>query len=244
MKIVHFRFYEELNDFLPPDKQKIRFPFQFNGQPSVKDLIESLGVPHNEIDLILVNSISVGFDYIAKENDDISVYPVFESFDIKDVQHLRPAPLRDPKFICDVHLGSLARYLRMAGFDTLYKNSYTSNEIVSLADNELRTILTKDRDLLKRKNVTHGYWIRNNDSAGQLKEVIKRFHLEDLFRPFSRCMECNGLITAIAKEKIIDRLEVNTIIYFNEFVTCLSCGRIYWKGSHFQKMEEIFKSIK
>jgi uncharacterized protein with PIN domain len=244
MKNVLIRFYEELNDFLPPEKRKIRFPCHIIGQPSVKDFIESLGVPHNEIDLILVNSISVGFDYIVKENDDISIYPVFESFDIKNVQHLRPIPLRDPKFICDLHIGSLARYLRMAGFDTLYRDNYEKNEIVTCSLTELRTILTKDRELLKRKDVTHGYWIRNIDAAGQLKEVIKRFHLEDSFRPFSRCIECNGLISTVEKEKVYDRLEENTKKYFNEFFTCVSCGKIYWKGSHFKKMEEIFKSIK
>lgn len=244
MKNVLIRIYEELNDFLPPEKRKVRFPYQYTGQPSVKDLIESLGVPHNEIDLILINSVSVDFNYIVKENDDISVYPVFESFDIKDVQHLRPVPLRDPRFICDVHVGSLAKYLRMAGFDTIYKNCYENNEIISCAETDLRTILTKDRDLLKRKDVTHGYWIRNNDPAGQLKEVIKRFHLEDSFRTFSRCIECNGMITSIEKEKIMDRLQLNTKKYFNEFFTCISCGRIYWKGSHFRKMEQIIKSIK
>ena len=213
MKYVFIRFYEELNDFLPPEKRKVRFPVHITVPQSVKDLIESLGVPHIEIDLILVNSNSVGFDYIVKENDDISVFPVFESFDIKNVQRLRPASLREPKFICDVHLGSLAKYLRMAGFDTVYKNNFEGNEIVSLSAHELRTILTQERNLLKRKDVTHGYWIRNNAAGLQLKEVIKRFQLEDLFSPFSRCMECNGLIKIVDKEQIIERLEPNTIKY-------------------------------
>ena len=116
IKKVTFRFYEELNDFLPEEKRKVRFAHQFIDRASVKDMIESLGVPHIEIDLILANGKSVEFSYIVEDKDDISVYPVFESMDITDVQHLRSKPLRDPKFIADVHLGSLVKYMRMLGF--------------------------------------------------------------------------------------------------------------------------------
>ena len=120
MHKIFLRFYEELNDFLPEEKRKKRFLHQYIDRTSVKDLIESLGVPHTEIDLILVNGKSVSFKYLINDGDDISVYPVFESIDITGLQHLRPKPLRDPKFIADVHLGRLARYLRMLGFDTLF----------------------------------------------------------------------------------------------------------------------------
>ena len=142
---INIRFYEELNDFLPEEKRKIRFVHHYIDRTSVKDLIESLGVPHAEVDLILVNGKSVGFDYLINDEDDISVYPVFESFDITDIQHLRPKPLREPKFICDVHLGKLARYLRMMGFDVYYYNDLTDEKIVSVSLKEKRAILTKDR---------------------------------------------------------------------------------------------------
>ena len=155
MRNVYIRFYEELNDFLPVDKRKIRFPHSFIGRVSVKDLIESFGVPHTEIDLILINTESVGFNYIVNDEDDISVYPVFESFDIKEVQHLRPRPLREPKFILDVQLGLLTKYMRMLGIDSSYKNSYIKNEIINFSINERRAILTKDRNLLKRNEVLH-----------------------------------------------------------------------------------------
>ncbi|MCH7974911.1 MAG: twitching motility protein PilT, partial [Bacteroidetes bacterium] len=156
---IYFRFYEELNDFLPGEKRKVPFEHIYIDRTSVKDVIESFGVPHTEIDLILVNGKSVGFDYLISVGDDISVYPVFESLDITDVQYLRPKPLRNPKFIADVHLGKLAHYLRMMGFDVLYKNDFDDDEIVNVSLTEKRAILTKDRGILKRSEVTHGYWI-------------------------------------------------------------------------------------
>ena len=244
MRNVYIRFYEELNDFLSVDKRKLRFPYSFKGRVSVKDLIESLGVPHTEIDLILVNTKSVEFNYLVNDKDDISVYPVFESFDIKEVQHLRPQPLREPKFILDIQLGSLAKYMRLLGFDVTYKNGYRENEIIILSINERRTVLTKDRNLLKRNDVTHGYWIRNKEVIDQLKEVAIRFHLNNLIQPFSRCMKCNTLLKKTEKKNIMERLEENTRNFFDEFFTCPSCNRIYWKGSHYQKMVKIINAIK
>jgi uncharacterized protein len=244
MSKIYIRFYEELNDFLPADNRKLRFDHSFKGRSSIKDLIESLGVPHIEIDLILVNTKPVGFDYIVKDNDDISVYPVFESFDIKDVQHLRREPLREPKFIADTQLGSLAKYMRMLGFDVGYKNRYTGNEIIKISISEKRTILTKNINLLKRNDITHGYWIRNTNLIDQVKEVIKRFQLTKLIIPFNRCMECNTLLKKVDKIKVAGKLEENTRYYFDEFCTCPSCKRIYWKGSHYKKMSETIKLIK
>jgi uncharacterized protein with PIN domain len=244
MKTVYVRFYEELNDFLPPDKRKLRFLHSFQGRVSIKDLLESFGVPHTEIDLILVNARSVGFNYIVNDKDDISVYPVFESFNITEVQHLRPQPLREPKFILDVQLGSLSKYLRMLGFDAAYKNSNSKNEIIMISINEKRTILTKDLNLLKRNDVTHGYWIRNKEVIEQVKEVSGRFQLNNLIQPFSRCMVCNTLLEGIEKKKIMERLQERTKNMVDEFETCPSCNRIYWKGSHYQKMEGIIDKIR
>ena len=172
MHKISIRFYEELNDFLPEEKQKLRFEHSYIDRTSVKDLIESLGVPHTEVDLILVNGKPVGFDYLINDDDDISVYPVFESIDITDLQHLRPKPLRKPKFVADVHLGRLARYMRMLGFDTLYKNNIDDDEIVNISVDEKRTILTRDRNILKRSVVTHGYFVRNNALLRQMVVFI------------------------------------------------------------------------
>ena len=247
MKIAYFRFYEELNDFLPPEKKKIirprRIKHHFMDRTSVKDMIESLGVPHSEIDLILVNSKSVDFSYIVNDKDEISVYPVFESLDITDVQLLRAKPLREPKFVLDVHLGKLARYMRMVGLDTVYKNNFTDNELVEISLAEKRTILTKDRGILKRNAITHGYWIRNEAPEKQLKEVVERFDLKNKLKEFSRCLECNSTLTEIEKEKIINRLPPKVKDRQNNFFYCRECDKVYWKGSHYEKMKKMIDEL-
>ena len=243
MKTAYFRFYEELNDFLPPEKRKIKFEHPFFCRASVKDIIESLGVPHTEIDLILVNGKSVDFSYIINDKDEISVYPVFESFDISEVQHLRPQPLREPKFIVDVHLGRLAKNLRMLGFDTLYKNNTKDNELIDISQKERRTIITKNREILKRNNVTHGYWIRSKTPEDTVIEIIKRFDLKNQIRELTRCLECNLLLKKTEKEKIADKIPAKVELRHNEFFICVDCNKIYWKGSHYNKMSALVKKI-
>lgn len=243
MKTAFFRFYEELNDFLSKEKRKTRFEHNFVDRTSIKDMIESLGVPHTEIDLILVNGNSVNFAYLVNDKDDISVYPVFESLDISNIQHLRAKPLRNKKFVLDVHLGTLAKYLRMIGFDTIYKNDYNDDEIIEISLNERRTILTRDRGILKRNVVTHGYWIRNQNPELQLKEVVERFNLKNQIREFERCLECNAKLEKVDKEKIIERLPLRVRQRQNNFWYCKNCDNIYWRGSHFDKMKEIINRV-
>ena len=243
-KIAYFRFYAELNDFLPRQKQFVTFPYSFFGNPSVKDAIEALGVPHTEVDLILINQKSVDFSYRLQESDFISVYPVFEMFDITTATRLRPAPLRVTKFILDVNLGKLARKLRLLGFDTLYSNLYQDKEIVETALSEERIILTRDIGLLKNKKITHGYWIRSTDSDSQIREVVRRFDLYSSIHPFQICLKCNGRIKSIAKEQVRNRLLPNTKKIFNEFFICDKCDAIYWKGSHYKGMLEYIARIR
>jgi len=233
---IDIRFYEELNDFLPEEKRKKRFAHQFIDRTSIKDLIESLGVPHTELDLILVNGKSVNFKYLINDGDDISVYPIFESFDIAEVQHLRPKPLRKPKFVADVHLGRLTKYLRMMGFDVYYKNNLDDEEIINISIKEIRAILTKDRGILKRNEVTRGYWVRSIKVEEQIKEVIQRFDLQKEMKEFSRCLECNDLLKSIKKATIIEQLPLKVAQTQNEFYQCPSCKKIYWKGTHQQRM--------
>ena len=235
--IAQFRFYEELNDLLPHAKQKVAFPYQFKGTPSIKDAVEAIGVPHTEVDLILVNGNSVGFDYQLQPGDRVSVYPVFESLDIAAVTNLRPNPLRQPKFILDVHLGKLARLLRMLGFDSLYRNDFHDHQMVELAQQEMRIILTRDRGLLKNKTVTHGYWIRSHQPDEQVREVVRRFDLGGQIRAFSRCRVCNGRIEIVDRTQIEHLLLPKTSRYYDEFHVCVGCGRVYWKGSHYQRMK-------
>ena len=241
--LIHMRFYEELNDFLPGHKRKLSFEHAFNGNMSIKDVIESVGVPHTEVDLILANGKSVDFKFKAKDKDQISVYPMFESIDISDIIKLRPKPLRVTKFILDVHLGKLAKYLRMIGFDTLYENNYTDPFIIETSISERRIILTRDLGILKNKQVTHGYYIRSAQPKKQLNEVIDRFDLRNNIQPLKRCLECNGLIKIVVKKEIEHLLKPKTRKYFNEFFRCTTCKKIYWEGSHYHRMIERICSL-
>ena len=238
-----FRFYQELNDFLPSKYKKKSFHYSFKGNPTVKDTMEAIGVPHSEVELILVNGKSVNFSYHLQNKDFISVYPMFESFDITPLIKLHPQPLRITKFILDIQLGTLAKKLRMLGFDTLYKNNYVDKQIIEIAREEHRIILTRDKALLKNKLVTHGYWVRNTDPELQFIEIIQRFDLKKQINPFTRCMVCNQKVVQVEKNEIADQLLPKTKKYFNEFFQCVQCKKIYWKGSHFLKMKQKINTL-
>jgi len=242
-KEIIIRFYEELNDFLPSQIRKQDIRYSASNHQNIKDIIEALGIPHSEVDLILVNGISIDFNYKPAENDRFSIYPVFESLNIQELSRLRPEPLRELRFILDVHLGKLARYLRMLGYDSYYRNDLEDREIVIISGESNRIILTRDLQLLKHKTVTHGYYIRATDPHEQIKEVACRFNLDLTRKPFSICMECNGQLKPVDKSEIDDRLEPGTRKYFNEFYICDSCEKIYWAGSHLEKMKEMIRSL-
>ena len=239
---IYIRFYEELNDFLSHTRRKQQFSVSVRGSPSIKHLIESLGVPHTEVDLILVNGKSVPFSYIIQDKDRITAYPMFEAFDIATVLRLRPKPLRTPQFILDTHLGKLAKHLRMLGFSALYRNDYNDHEIVQLSLAEKRTILTRDRKLLIRKDVIRGYWVRNSDPPKQLQEVLTRFDLLNLINPFSLCIVCNGRLEKIGKEKLQKKISPEIYSRFEEFFVCSTCGKIYWKGTHYKAMTQFINT--
>lgn len=238
-----FRFYAELNDFLPSAKQQHPFTHTFQRSGSVKDMVESLGVPHTEIDLILVNGQAVDFAYQVQNGDRISVYPVFESLDISPLVRLRPQPLRESRFVLDVHLGRLAAYLRLLGFDTLYRNDYNDVELAHISSRQSRILLTRDRGLLKRSIVTHGYCLRTTQPRQQVVDVLHRFDLFDSIKPFQRCVHCNGLLEPVSKDDIIDRLPPKTQRYYNEFHRCRDCAQIYWKGTHYQRMQRFIEEV-
>lgn len=232
-----FRFYAELNDFLPPERRGRPFEHAFEGSPSVKDVIEAIGAPHPEVDLILVNGASADFSTPVQDGDRVSVYPVFEAIDIAPLARVRPRPLREPRFVLDAHLGRLAAYLRMLGFDTLYRNDYRDEELARISGEEGRILLTRDRGLLKRSAITHGYYVRETNPRYQLTEVMRRFDLSGATAPFRRCLRCNGLLRPVNKEEVSDRLPPRTKGYYDEFHACGSCGQVYWKGSHYRRME-------
>jgi uncharacterized protein len=240
---IWIRFYAELGRFLPPARRQVTFEHAPSERASVKHVIEALGVPHTEVDLILVNSRSVDFSYRVQDGDRISVFPVFESIDISPLVRLRPRPLREPRFVLDGHLGKLAAYLRMLGFDTLYRSDCDDETLAHLSSSERRILLTRDRGLLKRSIVTHGYHVHDSDPQRQLVEVLRRFDLFGAIAPFRRCMRCNASLEPVRKELIADRLAPKTRRYYDEFAICRACDRIYWKGSHHRRMEQFVERL-
>ena len=239
MPSVQLRFYEELNDFLAPQRRKVTFTHELTRRTSVKDLIESFGVPHTEVEVILVNGESVDFSYIVQAGDRISVYPMFESLDVTPLIRLREKPLRNPRFVVDANLGQLARYLRLVGFDAIYRNNFTDTEVAQLSSEEKRTVLTRDRALLRHKIITHGYFVRAVKPREQVREVLARLDLYRAVRPFTRCLRCNGELEAVDKETVLEQLEPKTKQYYHHFRRCKSCGQAYWRGSHFDRMERL-----
>jgi len=215
----------------------------FKGKRSIKDMIEALGVPHTEVDLILVHGNSVDFTYILQDKDRVSVYPVFESLNISDVTHLRKIPLRRSKFIADINLGNIVKYMRALGLDLFYDALLSPHEIIEISKRENRIILTKSRNLLKFKEVTHGIFIRPGTTIEQIRRIIDYLDIKDDIKPFSRCLRCNSLLSAISKEKILDRIPPKTMEFCDEYVQCQSCDKIYWKGTHFINMTRILKQI-
>jgi len=248
MPNVIIRYYEELNDFLPEDMRKRDIEVPFKDRRSVKDVIESMGVPHVEVDIILVNGASVDFSYIVNDNDRISVFPVFGSLDISGVTRLTLSPLNDTRFVLDVHLRKLARTMRLLGFDVDYEDDRDDDLLSVIAATENRILLTCDRQLLMRKIVQRGIIVRSRDPEQQIIEVIRRLQLRDMVNPLTRCVECNGLIrrTNINSPEFTllkNDIPEGVISWCTEYFICNTCGRIYWHGSHYDKLKARVNSI-
>lgn len=240
---VQLRFYGDLNGFLFTNHNGKSIERTLPSTTSVKDLIEACGIPHTEIDLILIDNHPVDFSYLVKDGDIVSVYPHFNSFDIHPSKRLLKPHLSNPSFVVDVNLGKLARYLRMAGFDTIYRNNIADEELIDIMLEENRTLLTRDRKLLMRNVVQSGYLPRSDQPAEQLEEVLKRFSLFDDVKPYTRCINCNGVHERVSKTKIIGQLEPKTKKYFDDFSQCPDCGQIYWKGSHRNRLHPKVQQI-
>jgi hypothetical protein len=239
---ARFRFYGSLNDFLPRSKRNNWIELTFNNLPSVKDSIEAIGIPHVEVDVILSNNCPVHFRYIVQPNDHLEVYPIKDhwpgGYSLADIHAF------NHKFVLDVHLGRLARELRLLGFDCIYDNQYSDPAIVQIVVQENRALLTRDIGLLKHKVLKYGYWLRSQDPKKQLMEVINYFDLSKLFKPFTRCIACNGMIEPVEKQFIIKKLPSGTINYYNEFYQCNNCKRVYWKGSHYERLVLFIEQVK
>lgn len=243
---VTIRYYEELNDFIRNYPPREDIQFSFTGRRSVKDLIESFGVPHTEVDMILVNGDAVDFSYVVKDGDRISVYPVFERLDISGLSPLRGKPLRNSRFVLDVHLGKLARDLRMLGFDTDYAPDRDDPELAEISVSEGRILLTRDRGLLKRKIITHGLYVHSDNPELQLKEILIKLDLSGQIAPLTRCLCCNGVLKRLEGaelERLRSDIPPKVQERQDEYSFCPACDKVFWKGDHFTSMMERIRDL-
>ena len=236
MTAAAFRFHGELNDFLAPARRCRESTVRCAREATTKHMIEALGVPHTEVELILVNGEAAGFDRRLRDGDRVSVYPKFRTLEVGSLLRLREPPLHGYSFIADAHLGGLAHLLRMAGFDTRYRNDYEDREIVRIAGQEGRIVLTRDRDLLKYREVTHGCYVHAVKPAQQFIELIRRLDLAPHIRPLSLCLLCNAPLIPAERERIVARLPPSVRSRYARFTTCPMCGQVYWEGSHWKRM--------
>lgn len=243
MASATLRCYAELNDYLAPERRQRDIALDFVAPAPVRHLAETLGIPHTEIELVLRNGESVDLETPAADGDRIALYPVFEAFDIQPELRLRAKPLRAPRFVADAHLGKLAGYLRLLGFDTVHENDIGDPALVELATREHRILLSRDRCLLMHKAVTHGCHLRDDDPKAQLRHLVARLQLCGLIRPFSRCTVCNTAVRPVAKDAIIDQLPQSVARLNDEFWRCNGCGRLYWRGSHWQALSRIVDEV-
>jgi uncharacterized protein len=221
-----FRFYQELNDFLPPERRQREFDCPCAPTATLKHIIEALGVPHTEVELVLVNGESVTFERRLLPADRVAVYPRFEAMDVTPLLRVREHPLRISRFVADAHLGGLARLLRMAGFDTLYDNHFQDAEIAALAVAEDRIVLSRDRELLKRKEITHGCYVHALKPDAQLREIIQRLDLARCVQPFTRCLLCNARLRDVDTALALPRVPAGVRRQHTHFHSLLAADRL------------------
>lgn len=236
MPRIQLRFYEELNDYLPPARRKRTYARELPEHSTVQDIIGREGVPIEAVELVLADGCSVGLDYAPNEGERLAIYPVFEAFDLDGLRRIHTHPLRKPRFAADAHLGKLAAYLRMVGFDTLYRNDFSDDELERISKEEHRILLSRDRGLLERPTIFRGYFVNSVRPAEQLEEVLERFGLYGLMRPLDRCIRCNAGLEPVEKSAVAARLSPDTLRRYRDFWRCTGCGRIYWKGTHYARM--------
>jgi uncharacterized protein len=246
---VTLRFSADLDDFLPPNRRGRAFTLAIANPRSVKDLVEALGVPHTEAGAILLNGVSVSFAHPVRAGDEIAVYSPAALPDLPDLPpvapliRLQPAPPA-PRFVLDVHLGRLAAYLRMLGFDTLYSNDCDDDVLAAISARERRILLSRDVGLLKRGNVCYGAFVHATAPEAQLIEISRRFDLAAALDPFARCIRCNGPLIPVAKVDVLDRLPERVREQYDEFRRCAACDQVYWRGTHFQRMARLVERLR
>ena len=243
MPKASLRFYNELNEILPENRRSSYIEAEFTEKRSVKDMIEALGVPHTEIDVILANGRSVDFGYILKDGDRICVYPVCETPDISDVIHLKPIPGCRSRFVADINIRDIVRYMRALGLDVYFNPSSSARDIIGISKKEDRIILTRSKKLLKHNDAVLGILLRRGPLEEQVRDVIQRLGIREEVKPFSRCLKCNSFLKDVNKSDIEERLPQKTRAYCDKYAICMSCNKIYWEGSHVVEMKRVIKEI-
>ena len=240
---ARLRFHGDLSVFLRSSQaQPHVVEKRLSEKTSVKDAIESCGVPHTEVDLIVANGAPLTFSHHLVSDEEIDIYPVPAPPALFPAVRLQQRGLR--RFVADGHLGKLVRDLRLLGFDVAYNNNATDEGLLAVAVHEERALLTRDRRLLMHAVVLHGYCPRSHDPEEQIIEVIRRFDLAQLLAPYSRCLQCNGLLERVDKAEVFEQLAPLTKIYYEDFRRCNACGKIYWPGSHFGKLEARLEKLR
>jgi len=223
---LELAFAAELRQFLAPRDRAGNVLARCDGTSSLGHIVESAGVPLPEVGTLVLNDRQVDSAYQPHPGDRIRVEPV-----------LRPQPLPEPRFLLDVHLGALARRMRLLGLDTSYSNDFDDDALIDLANSEQRALLTKDRGLLRRRKLWLGAYVRGARADSQLADVLDRF--APPLAPWTRCVACNGKLTQVPKRDIEHRLLPGTRRTYDEFARCAECGRVYWRGAHSRRLAAI-----
>jgi uncharacterized protein len=239
---IRLRFHGDLNVFLRSKSGDAVIERRLAEKTSIKDVIESCGVPHSEVDVILVDEQTVGFDHTVANDAKVGVFPVDNPGTDRTEKRLQSVGVN--RFVADGHLGALTRNLRLLGFDVAYEQNADDRQLLEVMTRENRALLTRDRRLLMHGIVQHGYCPRSQNADEQTIEVIRRFNLSELIVPFTRCLRCNAPLEAAAKADVIDELEPLTKIYYDQFRRCPGCKQIYWSGSHFPKLQKRVEEIR
>jgi uncharacterized protein len=239
---IRLKFHGDLPFFLGTKTRRETVERALREKTSVKDVIESCGVPHPEVDLILVDGQPIDFHHTLRTDADVDVYPVQSPRTHFEKHRLQVPSIKH--FIVDGHLGKLTRNLRLLGFDIAYDRKAHDQQLLSVMESENRALLTRDRRLLMHAVVQTGYSPRSQNAHEQTIEVVRRFDLFDSIAPFTRCLRCNASLQRVAKADVIKKLEPLTKIHYEEFRRCMGCGQIYWAGSHFSKLQERLEEIR
>jgi len=240
---VILRCYAELNDYLSAGHRRGELVVPLPDAATVGGMIAGLGIPVAAVEVVLINGISSALDRTLQDGDRVSLYPMFESLDVAPLLRLRGEPLRQVRFVADAHLGRLARYLRLLGFDTLFENDAGDAELARISLDERRILLSRDRRLLECRAVAHGLRILATRPREQLLYLVDRLDLFGLFEPFTRCTVCNGVLTPVDKETAGLQVPVRVREAFDTFLRCGGCGRVYWEGSHFERLRGFVEQL-